>query len=263
MPDFLNWELATLSKAVSYPNLSSAAPHVGLSQSQLSRIVIKLEEQYQIRLLDRDIKRKSVWLPDAKQLVAAYLQASKSFSMSVANLSGDQDPDTLSIGALDGLIQQALSLAHFLFSQTKVRLIEVKALDLGDLDELFLKAEIDFAFSSREPGMKKLKNSKLIGYQSIDLMRVDAPSLRNPEPPIVLSPFELNARKSKLKGTERIFTSHSLTVRSKWVETFGGSATQPSPMYSKRKNIGTERPVLLIAQQNISPRLWKSALQVW
>ena len=55
--EYLSWDLAILSRATHYPNLSIASTHVGLSQPQLSRIVAKLEEQYGVQLLDREARR--------------------------------------------------------------------------------------------------------------------------------------------------------------------------------------------------------------
>ena len=46
--DHLNWELSVLNRSVAYNNLSGASQHVGLSQPQLSRIVAKLEDRWNL-----------------------------------------------------------------------------------------------------------------------------------------------------------------------------------------------------------------------
>ena len=51
-------EFSVLRRAVAYKNLTAASQNIGISQPQLSRIVAKLEQELDVKLLNRD--RKSV-----------------------------------------------------------------------------------------------------------------------------------------------------------------------------------------------------------
>src|SRR5947209_3185861 len=68
----LNYPLSVLAKAVAYRNLSSASLHVGLSQPQLSRLISQIEKELGVELLDRKVKRKSSWTPQAMKLAELF-----------------------------------------------------------------------------------------------------------------------------------------------------------------------------------------------
>src|SRR5688500_1926000 len=110
--DYLSWDLAILSRAIAYPNLSGASSHVGLSQPQLSRIVAKLEEQLGLTLLDRETKRKSSWTPAAYRLSEIYTKTFHNFRSEVGKLSDGLEPEHIRVGTLEGLIPLAMSFCH-------------------------------------------------------------------------------------------------------------------------------------------------------
>ena len=254
MMERVNWELFVLSRAVAFENLSSAAGPVGLSQPQLSRIVSRLEAELHVVLLDRTAKRKSGWTPMAHRLAEIYSKSSRHLSEQIQRLSQESEPQSLRIGALDGLAPIAAELSSRVFKQTSVRSIELDLFDLIQLEEFFIKGGVDLIFSGREPGRKKFRHVIKVGYQSLDEQGKAGDTQ-------VMSPFEFglqtNRPGKKLKPeSERILISNSLTVRRHWIETFGGHGIIPSPM-RKAPGKGREQPVFLIGQDALSPRLWE------
>ena len=163
--DYLSWDLAILSRAVAYSNLSGASAHVGLSQPQLSRIVAKLEEQLNISLLDRETKRKSSWTPAAFRLAEIYTATFQNFRTEVNQLADGLEPDTLRIGALEGLVPLATSFCKKLYDQSDIMVLELNVHDTNALEEKFLKSELDLIYSVREPSRKKFRYTHSLGYQ--------------------------------------------------------------------------------------------------
>lgn len=246
--EYLSWDLSIFSRAVAYANLSNASAHVGLSQPQLSRIVAKLEDELGIVLLDRETRRKSSWTPAAYRLADIYSRTFSSFRTEVASLSQGLDPDHVRIGALEGLVPLALEFCHSLLKQTKVMVVELDVLDQNFLEEKFTKNELDLIFSMREPGRKKFRYIKTLGFQTIDL-------IDNGEPK-VYSMFEYTSALHKRKPSEKAFVSNSLSVRRHWFEQFGGTGSLPSSIRSKKSGKKTEVPALLIAHDALPPAVW-------
>jgi LysR family transcriptional regulator, transcriptional activator for aaeXAB operon len=258
----VSWELSVLSKAVAFSNLSSAAGPVGLSQPQLSRIVARLEQELQVVLLDRAAKRKSGWTPMAQRLAEIYLKSSSHLNEQIRRLADASEPQSLRVGALDGLASVAAELSSTLFARTQVRTIELDLYDLTQLEESFLKGELDLVFTGREPGRKKFKNVLRIGFQSLEETG-RATETR------VMSPFEYGVishktgRKApKPREAERTLISNSLMVRRHWIETFGGRAVIPTPMRRTQSGKASEAPVLLIGHDAFSPKLWEK-ISAW
>jgi len=248
----LSWELSVLSKAVAFTNLSSAAGPVGLSQPQLSRIVSRLEGELQVVLLDRTAKRKSGWTPMAHRLAEIYGKSSRHLTEQILRLTAQEsDPQSLRIGALDGLAGVASELSAQVFKKTAVRSIELDLFDVIQLEEIFMKGELDLIFSGREPGRKKFRYVLRLGYQSLE-------EAGRPGETRVMSPFEISLKK-KTRGseTERTLISNSLSVRRHWIESFGGRGVIPSPMRKTPSARGKDAPVYLVAQDSLSPRLWE------
>src|SRR4051812_25745685 len=123
--DYLSWDLAILSRAIAYSNLSAASAHVGLSQPQLSRIVAKLEEQLGLTLLDRETRRKSSWTPAAYRLAEIYTKTFQGFRAEVSHLAGGLVPHELRIGSLDGLVDRAMAFARAILDKTKVMVVHL------------------------------------------------------------------------------------------------------------------------------------------
>src|ERR1700722_16048239 len=111
----LSYPLSVLAKAVAYRNLSSASLHVGLSQPQLSRLIAKLESELNMELLDRRVKRKSSWTPQAIQLAELFTQNQRRLENSIRSLQTNQRARQVHIGTLEGLSEAAIHLAHLLF----------------------------------------------------------------------------------------------------------------------------------------------------
>jgi hypothetical protein len=246
--EYLSWDLSILSRAVAYANLSSASAHVGLSQPQLSRIVAKLESELDVVLLDRETRRKSSWTPTAYRLAEIYARAFHNFRAEVASLTQGLDPDHFRVGTLEGLIPQALAFCHALLSSTKVMVVELDVLDQNFLEEKFTKNEVDVIFSMREPGRKKFRYVKVLGYQTIEPVEKGEPR--------VYSMFEYASTLQKGKPKAKTFVSNSLRVRQEWFEQFGGSGSLPSDMRAKKTGKKTEVPVLVIAHDALPPRVW-------
>lgn len=247
--EYLSWDLSILSRAVAYANLSSAAAHVGLSQPQLSRIVQKLETELGIVLLDRETRRKSTWTPAATRLAELYGRTFSRFRSEVAELAVGLDLDHFRIGTLEGLIPFALGFCQALLARPRVAIVELDVLDQSYLEENFTKNNIDVMFSMREPGRKKFRYLKVLGYQSID-PKEHGPGAR------VLSSFEYASTLSKARAEGKTFVSNSLAVRRAWLERYGGKGTLPSGVTSKRSGGKTDVPVLMIAHDSLPPSLW-------
>src|SRR4051812_8104842 len=218
----VSWELSVLSKAVAFSNLTSAAGPVGLSQPQLSRIVSRLEAELQVVLLDRTAKRKSGWTPMAHRLAEIYSKSSRNLTEQIQRLALETEPQSLRLGALDGLATVAAELSARVFKQTTVRTIELDLYDVIQLEESFLKGELDLIFSGREPGRKKFRHVVKVGYQSLDEQGKSGDTR-------VMSPFEfgLQAHRSgrkapPAKSDERVLVSNALSVRRHWIENIGG-----------------------------------------
>ncbi len=254
--DILNWDLAVLSKAVAYNNLSGASAHVGLSQPQLSRIVAKLEDQFGVSLLDRDAKRKSSWTPSAFRLAEIYSKTVRQFYGDVHNLIENAQPKQLRFGALEGMASLAAECVHHVYEKSTVQLIELHVFDLSELEENFFKTELDFIFTSREPGRKKFKHSLTLGYQTLDEVQKAG---NGSERYLVMSPFEYAPHHHHSLGPdgERALVSNSLYVRHQWIDRFGGKGIIPSDVRRKKTGRRNEEPVLLLGQEHFPAAVWQ------
>ena len=226
--DCLNWDLTILSRAVAYPNLSTAAMHVGLSQPQLSRIVARLEGDLGLVLLDREAKRKSGWTPPALRLADACSRATRGLTKDLQRLAETAEPRELRIGALEGLLPLASKLAQGLFERSRVRTLEVDVLDLNPLEEQFLSGELDLLLTVREPGRRKFRNALRLGYQALERV---APKESRVE---VMSPFEFRAKaQPALRARRGTDASQQLAARAARVDRAlrrkGNAAVSRSP----------------------------------
>jgi len=250
--DYLSWDLSVLSKAVAYNNLSSASVHVGLSQPQLSRIVAKLEEQLNIQLLDRETKRKSSWTPAAFRLAEIYASTFQNFRSEVNHLADGLEPDTLRIGALEGLMPLAREFCEKLISNTEIRVLELNIYDTNMLEEKFFKGELDLIYTVRQPNRKKFRYFKEIGYQSIE--KVNTGKLN------IYSSFEFASNTNKDLPEERCFVSNSLYVRQQWLKSFGGNGTVPSTVHPKKMGNKNEVKVVVVAHDHLPNKFWKNII---
>lgn len=254
----LHWELSVLSRSVAYPNLSGAAAHVGLSQPQLSRIVSKLEAEFQVQLLDRAARRKSGWTPEAFKLAEVYANSQRKLENEIHKVVKEAEPTHLRIGTLEGLSGIAGQVCRFLLRSTSVNVANLDIHDLNVLEELYLSSELDLIFSSREPGRRKHKHVRELGYQTLD--SVDGGGVKSPTR--VYSTFEYRTQLGAHHPPgEKVFVSNSLELRRTWIRQFGGHGIIPSELRKNRPANGGEE-VLMIGSDTISPQLWSQISKV-
>lgn len=261
--DNIHWQLSILSKAIHYKNLSGAASHVGVSQPQLSRIISRLEEELGVVLLDRTARRKSGWTPVAFKIADTYFRTSRKLTQTLQQLKADDQPTHLTIGTLEGLMGLASDFCAQILTDPKLTLIELNVYDLSELEEKFVKDEVDLIFSSREPGRHKYRHVRDLGYQVFDRRQ-------NSDGPRVLSPYEYanfaqstpkRAVKSAATKPSQILVSNSLAVRRLWIETHGGSGSIPSDV-RRRKTSDADTPVVLVASDLMNPAVWARLEQI-
>jgi hypothetical protein len=247
--------MSVLSRSIAYPNLSGAAAHVGLSQPQLSRIVSRLEGEFQVSLLDRSARRKSGWTPAAFKLSEVYANSQRKLESEIQKLVKATEPTQLRIATLEGLSAVASQISRFLIQATSVSVVRLDVHDLSALEELFLSGELDLILSSREPGRKKFKYSKELGYQTLD--QVSTTVSKKNQPVQVYSSFEYGTRlgADTEKDTSKFFVSNSLDLRKNWIRQYGGKATIPSDVLKKRPSQGAEA-VVLVGSDTLSAKLW-------
>jgi hypothetical protein len=249
----LHWELSVLSRAVAYNNLSGAASHVGLSQPQLSRIIARIESELGVLVLDRSVKRKSSFTSIAHKLAEAYAKSTRSLNGELHRIIEGTEPRQLTVGTLEGLLSAASGFCREALDGSQVTQLELDVYDLDELEEQFYLGNLDFIFTSREPGRRKHRLSKVIGFQSLK-------KLERTGSYQIMSPFEHHSSGTKKRSPSKVLISNSLAVRKHWLETFGGSGWIPSPL---RKGAASrsadEIPLYLIAGDHLSPAFWERA----
>ncbi len=249
----LTYPLSLLAKAVSFKNLSSASLHVGLSQPQLSRLIAKLEQELSMELLDRRVKRKSSWTPQAVQLAELFTQNQRKLESSIRSLQTDQRTRTLHIGTLEGLSDVAIRMGQKLFAGMGLNLIYLDVFDRSELEGKFLSGDLDLILNTRFPSPAKPRYSRIIGYQSLD--RIES----NKEYTLYSSyEFNLGSRRRTTKESDKVVVSNSLYIRQLWFDSYGGVGSMPSKLTEKSKK-GFEE-VYLLGGDWLEPRIW-SALQ--
>lgn len=250
--DHIHWELSVLSRAVAYKNLSGASSQVGLSQPQLSRIIAKLEKALNVSLLDRATKRNAAWTPTAFKLVEVYSKAIRSLDQELGKLTDSLLTKDIKIGALEGLIPTVVPIAKKLMDMG-LHTVDVGIYDLNQLEEFFFRGEFDLIFVPREPGRKKYKFSKILGYQILE-------NVQKTTAPLVMSSFEYATQRSVIKaaGDKQILISNSLAVRRKWFDEFGGMGVMPSAVL-KQKPVRSEvvESVYMLGKDSFSVAIWE------
>lgn len=254
--DYLNWDLSVLHRAVGYPNLSGAAAHVGLSQPQLSRIVARVESQLGVNLLDRDAKRRAAWTPAAHQLAEIYASTFRKFSSEVNLLVEGNQLQHIRVGTLEGMADLAMELAEAILKSTEIRILELNVHDLNELEQAFGKHDLELIFTSREPGKKKYRNIRTLGYQTVRETG-SGNSVR------VMSTYEYGSDPQYWKShgksfpDERVLVSNSLEVRKRWLKQKNTHGRLPSPLRKKASGNEWDKPVLLIGSDDLSSSFWE------
>lgn len=242
------WQLDILSRAVGHRNLSAAASQIGMSQPQLSRVVRALEKSLGVELLDRHSRRTSRWLSQAAEVAEGYRRASSGFAANIQGLRKENWPERVRLLTLEGLMPEALKLAHQILSDARVRRVELDVLDLGLLETQFNSGDCELILTSRAPTRRKLERELLVGYQTFVSTRSGSVQ--------VLSSFEDSSRK-KSQSTGQAFISNSLAARRLWVEEFGGTSQLPSPPRPAKRVSAGQLPVLLIGADHLPTAFWE------
>lgn len=250
----VHYRLSILAKVVQHKNLSAAADHVGLSQPQLSRVIAKLEDELQVVLLDRGVRRKSGWTPTALQLSEVYVQNELQLQNSIQKIMGKQLFSTIRIGALEGLATLAMYYVRAIFDELDIKEVHLDIFEISELEARFEAGELDLIFSFKVPGRQKYRNVLEVGYQSIKPIHTDGPFL-------VYSPYELSQYKIKgKKVSKRVFLSNSLFLRKQWLQKFKGSGYSPSKIQLKPSE--GKFPLYLVGSDLLSPQIWDKVAHI-
>ena len=239
-----------LSRAVAFPNLSTAAMHVKLSQPQLSRIIASLEEELSIKILDRNAKRKASWTPVAHRLAEMYIKSSQLMEGDLAGIVTDAIPKHIRIATLDGLLDISCQFAKHLLDNCNIQAVELDLRDLSAIEEDFLRGNYDIILSAREPGVKKFPYLINLGFQTWDLLKTNSSAK-------VMSTFDFQNEKHHSKET-KYMVSNALSVRRYWIENFGGEGRFPSEL-KRTGDKDTGDTVLVIGKETLPPKFWKDA----
>ncbi len=266
----LSWQLSVLARAVVYKNLSGAAQNIGLSQPQLSRILHRLESEFDSVLLDRSSRRKAAWTPLAHQIAEAYLKSARSLNGQVLKLLEGSEPKLIHMGTLEGLVPVALRFGHHILQQSGVQMLDLDVYDLNVLEEKFFQGDLDLIFTAREPGRKKYGYTRLLGYQTLQWREEGSADFS------VMSSYEYAVKRGRAAAgskseakSPRTLISNSLWVRRQWLKEYGGRGTTPSELHHARqttkraaaKTQDHEEEVYLFGQDALSPVFWKKLLE--
>ncbi len=245
------WELSVLGRAIHFPNLSSAAANIGISQPQLSRIIKKIETELNTPLLSRESRRNSHWTPSALKIAEAYLKHNKKIGEELEQITQSSLPKKISIGFLEGLMPLAAQLGQHLLKSNLVTQLEMDVFDLSMLEETFLRGDLDVVLTARTPGRKKYNHVRTLGYQRITKHNVAATTT-------CLTLFESTALLQKSKDalkSKNVIVSNSLALKKYLVEEYKISADIPSELHSKAQS-KDDREVLLLASPSFPESFW-------
>ena len=255
--EYISKDFLVLAQATQHANLSAAAKHIGISQPQLSRIIGRMEEQLQVKLLDRTVRRKSAWTKEALRIAGLCTKTQQDFEVQLDSLIDSQKPKLIRIGTLEGMIPLAMSYAKMLFEQAEVTKIWVDVFDQGDLEESFLNLESHIIFTQQEPSQSKYIHRLVVGYQNLQ-------EISSNDDFRVLSKFEeANGFLKRSKTTEEkpTLVTNSLAVRRHWLTENGGRGWMPSDIYLQPTYSDQEKKVLLIGQETLNRHIWEHILQ--
>lgn len=251
MIQHLTYELSILAQAVQHKNLSAASVHVGISQSQLSRMIAKIENELSVVLLDRGARRKSGWTEIAHQLALAYSKGMGRMQEEIFSIAQEREPSELRIGTLEGLSTIAQNFIQTCFEKMEIKVIHLDVLEFKDLDAQFLGGDLDLIFTVRPPSKQKLLHQIEVGYQQMEKITTEKKTL-------VLSPFEFSGLDKKTINQQyedkKVLICNSLAVRSRWLHEIGGTGVLPVNA-TKGRGKGYYS-VYMIASDIMSPKLW-------
>ncbi len=255
----LNDELFLLSRAICYQNLSGAAQHLGVSQPQLSRIVQKLEQSFDIILLDRTAKRKSVWTGSAAKLVELYQRMTHEFDHGLQSLNENFEPQWVKVQCLEGLSLVGLEFCHHILRQSKTKGVELNIFDLNEIEENIFANRYEFSLTCREPGMKKFKYIHRLGFQILETDGEESDTL-------ICSTFEyeqLARNMEKVSQNKKFFVSNSLKIRMSFSRKYGGKISVPSLVQKKNHSENSaDVPVLILGNEFLSHKFWEKCTKL-
>lgn len=254
----LNNDLDVLLRAIGFRNLSAAAEQIGISQSQLSRIVQNLEQELGVTLLDRSSRRHSSWTIDAMRLAQSYRDLVARWSVTTDALAKGQRRPMLKIATLEGMMDFTLAVAEQLLREIEPHVLHIDPFEVGDLEENMERQHFDLVFTCREPGKKHFHHSRRIGYQYF--YRMEREKTAEELPTFVMSPYEFYQKQNEI-GDGRIVISNSLATRMQWVERYGGQCDVPSQVL-RRKTSAAPVPVILLGAEDLPEAMWKRILAV-
>ncbi len=243
------YELSVLAKAVHFKNLSGAALHVGLSQPQLSRIILKIEDELKLVLLDRTAKRKSGWTPIAFELSSMFEKSINRLEGELMSFSKNQMVGELHIGTLEGLSNFAMDACKHCFNKVGVEKIFIEIFDLNELEAHFLSGSLDLIFTSKSPGRQKFKYIKELGFQVLEKVQTDKNYA-------VLSNFEYGrSSKKEFNDFKHVLVTNSLAMRREWFDKIGGTGFLPTE--AKRGKAREHEPIYMIGTEILNPQVWE------
>jgi hypothetical protein len=248
----LGSELSVLREAVKYPNLTAAANHVGLSQSQLSRIVKKIEDELGIALLERSSKRASGWTNQALRLARVFELQARNFEVAILEAVNEQTLARVRFGLLEGLLPLfKIWLENWVQRpQVPFRELQVNSLELAELETEFLLGHLDVALTSRPPGRGKTQFVETLGYQSMQA--------RGAGLVMAQSPFEAKQVREPNFGHKEsnlLVTSNSLWLRRSLIDSGVAKGMLPSVEVRPRSSREFATPVYMACHSGLPERL--------
>lgn len=244
-------QLAVLSRAVHFQNLTAASQHVGLSQPQLSRLVGQLEQGLGVVLLDRGVRRKTNWTPLAHRLAEVFDQSEQRLERGLKDLLEETISRELKVACLEGLASLAVRQLGPLTKSKRWRLLQIDVLDQTELEEKFLAGAVDVVWTSRVPGKRKPRYQLDLGYQNLDERNSGVATQ-------IFSSFEY-ARERRHESASLRVVSNSLRLRELWFETHGGQGRFPSVVRPDMKS--GKKPVLLLGGEILSEVVWEELVR--
>ncbi len=246
------WPLTVLAKSIHYKNLTAASKFVGLSQPQLSRLISKLEDEFNIILLDRTVKRKSSWTPIAFKLAEIFVHSQRQLEADIRSQLLDDIPKELHIATLEGLSEYSIALCKYLLDSTAVNKIHVHVWDQLEIEQRFSRGELDFIFTFQVPGKQKLSHSIPLGYQTIDPVNINNKYQ-------ILSTYEFNRlHEGEPEIQDKYLISNSLSLRNLWLSEYGGRGYNPSPLLKNKPKSKDFVTIYLIGKEMTNKKIWDS-----
>lgn len=247
-------ELSVLGEAVKYANLTAAASHVGLSQSQLSRIVKRIEDELGIALLDRASKRGSAWTNQALRLARVFELQARNFEVAILEAINEHSLARVRFGLLEGLLPLfKVWLGSWVKRQEiPFRELQVNSLELAELETEFLLGRLDVALTSRPPARGKSHFVETIGYQSMQAQGTGGA--------VAQSPFEAKqvrepSSSTPVSGAQVLVTTNSLWLRRSLIEDGIARGMIPSVEVRSRSNREFVTPVFMVCHSSVPERL--------